>query len=251
MVIGIICQARSKSSRFPRKIWEPISGKVTLQRVLDGVAESKIAQKIVLAMPEYDKVEVLSAIGDETIFLPDERFEVFFGAEDDVLKRYYDTALQAKMDIIVRVTCDCPLINGKLIDHMLIEYTSEDYNGFMGCNGLVSPVPYPSGVDCDIFKWNMLAETHMKAKGKSCREHVTPYMYRSGSQYKIHPFLNKTPNPIISNAIKDISFDTEEDLRMLDRIAGRFDELVASGLDTISSLDVAIKEFDDENSGIL
>lgn len=239
-MIGVICQARSKSTRFFRKIWEPIENKTTLQWVLDGVAESKMAQKVVLAMPLYDMPEVNAKIADTSLVLPDERFNLFFGEPEDVLKRYYDAALRFGIDVIVRVTCDCPLINGKLIDYMLVEYMGNNYNGFMGCNKLVSAIPYPDGIDCDIFKWYMLAETYWKADEKNEREHVTPYMYRKNTQYEIHQYLNTSPSPVVSTKIEDLSFDTPEDLCLLKKIIREYNRSIESGHDTILALNNAI-----------
>ena len=128
------------------------------------------------------------------------------------------------LDLIVRVTCDCPMINGILIDHMLSEYLNNGYKGFMGCNNLISPAPYPDGVDCEIFSWNMLAESHWKATRAEEREHVAPYMYRQDTQYKIYSFFNRRPNPIISAKIQDFSFDTLDDFHLLQKLTYEYDQ---------------------------
>lgn len=224
-MIGVIIQARSGSSRFPRKIFEDINGKNTLQRVLEGVTSAKVPHSIILAMPTYDKDEFESRERDAE-FDPytDDRFDVYFGHPEDLLDRYYDAANQFGLDLIVRVTADCPLVQGKIIDEMLLEYLKNGYNGFMGNNSLVSSSPYPDGTDVEIFPYWMLAETYQMTKDPHDREHVTPYMYRRGTSYKIHQFYNCRPNVQINMKHEDFSFDTPEDLVLIKAITKEYDK---------------------------
>lgn len=224
-MIGVIIQARTGSNRFPRKTYQDINGKYTLQRVLEGVKAAAIPQKIILAMPEYDKKEFLERDSkSEFVNVVDARFSVYFGDSDDLVDRYFQAARRVGLSLIVRVTADCPLIQGNIIDEMLMEYLSKGYNGFMGNNGLVSPNPYPDGTDVEIFPYWMLAETWKFAHDPQMREHVSPYMYRVGTKYDIHPFLNNRPNTQISQKIKDFSFDTKEDYDMLLALTREYDK---------------------------
>lgn len=226
MVIGVIIQARTGSSRFPRKIYEDINGKYTLQRVLEGVTAAEVPHKIVLAMPEYDETELKDRVFNKHEFegIVDSRFGVHFGSPDDLVDRYFYAARSHFVDLVVRVTADCPLIQGKIIDEMLIQYLSRGYNGFMGNNALVSTSPYPDGTDVEIFPFWMLAETKQLTQDPTHREHVTPYMYRRGSRYDIHPFYNRRPNTMISTRFSDFSFDTPADLANIKHISEEYDK---------------------------
>lgn len=223
-MIGVIIQARTRSSRFPDKIYEDINGKYTLQRVLEGVSESKLAQSIVLAMPLYDEDMFRRRYGDgEFSSVTDERFSTYFGSSDNLIDRYFKAARIKGLSIIVRVTADCPLVQGSIIDEMLFEYLKNDYNGFMGNNSLISKNHYPDGCDVEIFPYWMLAETWQLTKDPHMCEHVTPFMYRRGTEYDIHSFSNTRPNTQISNRFKDFSFDTVEDLKLILSIAKEYD----------------------------
>lgn len=223
-MIGVIIQARTGSTRFPKKIYADINGRYTLQRVLEGCMSADLPHKIILAMPEYDKKEFLHRqSGGDFADCTDERFSTYFGDPDDLVDRYFQAARKEGIDLIVRVTADCPMIQGHIIDEMLFEYLKNGYNGFMGCNELVSNVPYPDGVDVEIFPYWMLAETWQMATDLGHREHVTPFMYRRGTEYKIYPFHNYRPNSMLTMKFSNFSFDTEEDYRLISEIATNYD----------------------------
>lgn len=217
-MIGVIIQARTKSKRFPGKIYADLNGKCTLQRVVDGVSDSKVPNVIVIAMPEYDSSDYYGRIWRD----PD-RVKEFFGHPDDLADRYFNAAKKYDIDLIVRVTADCPMVQGKIIDEMLIDYLKNGYNGFMGNNKLVSSIPHPNGIDIEIFPYWMLAETMQLTQDPVHREHVTPFMYREGTQYKIHEFHNDPPNTVVSNKFGDFSFDTEEDYKLLLEMTKHYD----------------------------
>lgn len=225
MNIGIIIQARTGSSRYPRKIYEDISGKNTLQRVLCGVKDTKVPHKIILAMPKYDEAEFNQRMtSGEFSTCIDRRFSTYFGDPDDLVDRYFGAAKKHCLDLVIRITADCPLVQGKIIDEMLIEYLRNRYNGYMGNNRLVSKIPYPDGTDAEIFPFWMLAETHRLTTSSHDREHATSYMYREDSVYKIYRFTNKEPNTVINMKYQDFSFDTVEDYELIKKIATAYDE---------------------------
>lgn len=223
-MIGIIIQARTGSNRFPRKIYEDINGKYTLQRVLEGCTKAQLPHKIILAMPEYDRGEFCQRFNNgEFAGFIDKRFETYFGDADDLVDRYFNAARDYGLDLIVRVTADCPLVQGKIIDEMLFEYLKNNCNGFMGNNALVSDVPYPDGADVEIFPYWMLAETHQLTNNPTDREHVAPFMYRRGTEYSLYSFNNHKPNTIISRRFPDLSFDTKEDLELIKKVSLNYD----------------------------
>lgn len=220
MKIGVIIQARTGSKRYPRKIYKDINGKYTLQRVLEGVTSAQIPHKIILAMPYYDEKEFQQRF-DQGDFHVDDRFSTYFGSPDDLLTRYFSAARKYGIDLIVRVTADCPLIQGYIIDEMLVHYLKFGLNTFLGNNTSVSTTPYPDGIDAEIFPYWMLSEAYLKATSPSDREHVCPYMY-SGI-YKIERFLNIRPNSMMSTKHLDVSFDTDEDYQLILKIAQIYD----------------------------
>lgn len=223
-MIGIIVQARTKSVRFPRKIYEDICGHNTLQWTLRGVADSKMASRIILAMPNYDEAEFNDRYnkGELSNYI-DGRFGTYFGHEDDLMERYYQAATKYDINVIVRVCADSPLISGSLIDEMLRYYVDNKITGFLG-NLNICKKSYPAGMCIEIFSTDLLVDAMSKTNKPIDREHVTKFMYREGTDYAVHRFENSPPNTEVSTRFANFSFDTEDDLILIKKIVAEYNK---------------------------
>ena len=98
---------------------------------------------------------------------------IYRGSLDDVLDRYYQTALKYNSSTIVRITGDCPLIDPSLIDKLMDKFD-------------VSELDYLSNhffthlSRIRILKYFLL---HQHGRIFSEREHVTPYISKNSSYY--------------------------------------------------------------------
>jgi len=97
------------------------------------------------------------------------------GDEQDVLRRYAECAQTNNLDVIVRVTSDCPLIDGLVISDALADYLSLDDPRIYLSN--TQQRTFPRGMDFEIMSSQALAEASVKATKHYQREHVTPYLY--------------------------------------------------------------------------
>ena len=173
MIVIAITQARMTSSRLPGKILMEIEGKSLLEIHLGRISKCSKLNDIVLATTDLQTDDVTEKLGKDL------GYKVFRGSENDVLDRFYQTAisLDNKPDYIVRLTADCPLIDSELVDE-IIEYTIRkdlDY-----CSNCLDP-KYPDGQDVEVFKFESLQKAWEKAKLPSEREHVTPYIWKNSS----------------------------------------------------------------------
>ena len=107
---AIILQARESSIRFPNKVFASIKGQPIILRLLNRLKNSKQKNQLIVAIPNKKSNNKLNKL------LKKNKFDVFRGDEKNVLKRYYYAAKKYKIDIIVRITADCPLSDPKLID---------------------------------------------------------------------------------------------------------------------------------------
>ena len=94
----------------------------------------------------------------------------------------------------MRLTADCPLIDGQLIDAAVTEFYAGDHDYYSN----VIERTFPDGLDIEIFTAETLATAMRDCKDPWAREHVTPYM-RTGSglnietgNFKVGHFKYKT-----------------------------------------------------------
>ena len=163
---GIISQVRMGSTRLPGKVLLPAAGRPLLDYHVARLRQSGLP--VLLATTTEPADDVLAAYA-ETHGLPCHR-----GSEADVLARYYETAQRFGLDAIVRVTSDCPLVDGPLIGAAVARYLAENNPLVYRSNAIVRT--FPRGLDFEIFSMEMLAEAHANATLPYEREHVTPYL---------------------------------------------------------------------------
>ncbi|WP_221405697.1 cytidylyltransferase domain-containing protein [Roseivirga echinicomitans] len=169
MNVIIVTQARIGSSRLPRKILKRINDQSLLEIHLSRLKKSKLATKIIVATTFESGIEEVIDIGKKMAV------DVFQGATDDVLDRFYQSVKDFTPDYIVRVTSDCPLIDPELVDKVIEIVKAENLD--YASNGLEEL--YPDGQDVEVFSFNALKKAWEEAKLPSDREHVTPYIRKN------------------------------------------------------------------------
>lgn len=199
--IGIVTQARMTSTRLPGKVLMQAGGASMLEHHLRRLAQSRYPVYVATTTNAGDDpiVACAAALGIQS----------FRGSEADVLSRFAGTAAMFGLDVVVRVTSDCPLIDGALIDH-----GAEIYRKARTKNAYVSNTTirsYPRGFDFEIFSREQLNEANREAKEPMHREHVTPYINQNISgRVKVIPVMR------VEDASRfRVTLDTAEDLRVL------------------------------------
>ena len=165
----IIVQARMTSTRLPGKVLKKVLGKPLLAYQLERLRRVQLADEIVLATTTNQTDDVLSA------FAAKEEIRCYRGDEQDVLDRYYQAAVMAEADVVVRVTSDCPLIEPSIIDEVIQAYNKSTEIDYVS-NTLSRT--YPRGLDVECFSFKALEIAWKNADKAYEREHVTPYLYQ-------------------------------------------------------------------------
>ena len=163
---GIISQVRMGSARLPSKVLLPAAGRPLLDYHVARLRQSGLP--VLLATTTELTDDVLAAYA-EAHALP-----YYRGSETDVLARYYETARHFGLDAIVRVTSDCPLVDGRLIAAAVARFLAENNPLVYRSNSIIRT--FPRGLDFEIFSMELLAEANANAATPYEREHVTPYI---------------------------------------------------------------------------
>lgn len=204
MKIGIIIQARTASTRFPRKILQPLpynSSLTVLDQVIARTKRARKASEVVIA------TTVNSSDDEIAIIAKRNGVYVYRGSENDVLARYYCAAKERNLDVIVRLTSDCPCIDGNMIDKMIKEFETGKYDYLSN----VLKRTYPHGLDAEIFSFEALMKAFKEAEKPEFREHVSPYIYLTG----IFRTCNFEAPPTCYGPNIRITMDTEEDYALI------------------------------------
>ena len=165
-----IIQARLNSTRLPNKVLKKIGNFYALEILIKRLKRSKLIDKIIIATNKKSK--------KLKFFKKKYNLEVFEGEDENVLKRFYDCSKKFNFKIndnIIRITGDCPFIDGKIVDKGLELIKNPKIHVVSNTQKLT----YPDGFDFSIFKFKLLKKAYQEAKSEYDKEHVTPYMKRN------------------------------------------------------------------------
>jgi spore coat polysaccharide biosynthesis protein SpsF len=144
------------------------------------------------------------------------------GSVYDVLDRYYQAARQLQVQVIVRLTADCPLIDPQVIDYTLDEFYRHQVD--FAANRLPPPWKrtYPIGLDTEICTFQALERAWKEAVLPHEREHVMPYLYDEPGRFKVR-VVDTVPDYGHLRWTVDTPEDLEVVRRVYDHFAGRDD----------------------------
>ena len=212
-MIAIITQARVNSNRLPNKIFLEAKHHSFLYYHIERLKKAELP--IILATTNNGSERPIVK------FCEVNQLSCFYGDEQNVLKRFYECAKKYKLKTIIRVTSDCPLIDGNIIANGLAAY--KQYDDVTYYSNSIKRT-YPRGMDYEIFSFRLLEDAFNNAADDSDKEHVTPYIWknRSGKVNIRHDIAGE------DNSNFRITLDTVEDQILITKL---IEEHNASALD--------------------
>lgn len=203
MKTAIIIQARMTSTRLPGKVLKSVLNKSLLEYQIERLRQCQLVDEIIVA--------TTTNFADDPIVNLCQKLDIkiFRGPEEDVLTRYYHAALEYTVDLIVRITSDCPLIDPAIIDNILDYYNN---NAFDYVSNTLQRT-YPRGMDTEVLSFNVLEQAYHEARLPEEREHVTPFIYRNPRRFSLGNFMNP-----IDLSDHRWTVDTMEDLLLISNI---------------------------------
>lgn len=147
---------------------KPILGKPMILHQIDRIGRSRLIDKVILATSDnYTDDDLANACVENGT-------SVFRGSLDDVLDRFYQSALIEEPDHVIRLTGDCPLADPEIIDRVILHHLT----GGFDYTSNVRPPTFPDGLDVEAFRVQKLIDAWKNADEAFDREHVTPWIHR-------------------------------------------------------------------------
>ena len=178
--IAIFLAARSGAKRRKKK--HGVRRNPTL-RVIDlcvlRLKKSRLVNKIFLCTTKKKEDNKFKNICNKN------KIKLFKGSTNNVAKRIIDCAKENSIDIIVRITADCPIIDPNIIDECVKLHlnNNNDYTS----NTL--DLSFPDGLDVEVFNLDILIHSQPLSKTSYNQEHVTSFIRRS-KKFKKYSYKN-------------------------------------------------------------
>ena len=207
--VGLVIQARMGSTRLPGKVLMNLCGKPVLLHIIERLKNLK---------KEYKRIIITStAQKDDGIenFCIENNILCFRGSENDVLDRYYLAAKLFKLQHIVRLTGDNPLVDENNLQFLINEHLKN--NADYSSNKSEVNSGLPDGIGSEIFTFSALEKSWMEGKKDNHREHVDEYILENQDKFKV--LFVKIRDSRLS-ACKDLrlTIDTREDFEFVEVI---------------------------------
>lgn len=192
--MGAIVQARMTSERFPGKVMQMLGKRIVLDHVISNLSRSDLLYIVATPQgPEQEPIWDWCAKNEVPCISPK-------CDENDVLSRYYLAAQAFKLDHIMRVTADCPMLRREFL-RMLVDQYFENRCEY---TGLDVPNTVPEGMDAEMFSMKTLKAAHENATDPYDREHVSVWMKKNCPYFLV-------TTPFNFSQLK-LSVDTPEEL---------------------------------------
>ncbi len=203
MKIIAVIPARLTSKRLPKKVLKKIDNKNLIE----------IIYKKLLKIFNKKKIFVITSnhISDDKIFnfCNKKKINVFRGSLNNVFSRAQKLGNSLKVDGILRINGDSPLIVNSEIKKALKIFKTKKYDLVTN----IFPRSFPVGMSIEIIKTKALNIAANKIYKKDDKEHLTKYFYRNYKNFKIFNIKKKKNYSKIHLAI-----DTLEDFKKIKKI---------------------------------
>ena len=222
--VGVVTQARTGSTRLPGKVLIEAAGRTMLDHHLDRLVAAGLDVYVATTDGSAD---------DRLVDLAERRgIGVFRGSEQDVLSRYAGCARANDLDVVVRVTSDCPLIDGVVVADGVTRFLQlrEEHGDDVYLSNTLERT-FPRGFDFELFAASALDRADREATAPSDREHVTPWLYTGAHRL---PHLLQVRRPVDRSQYR-VTLDTVEDLELIRRL---IEEHGAAALDCAGVIEV-------------
>jgi spore coat polysaccharide biosynthesis protein SpsF len=206
-------EARLTSRRLPNKILKKLYKKKVIDIIVSRLRKVKKLDDFFVAIPNTKKNNNLAK------YLKKKRIKFYRGSEENVLERIALGGIKFKADLLVRLTCDNPFVDIKMIDEMVKKF-KRDYAKFdyFSNNGyaISKKRKIPKGLDIEIVKPRHLKEILDIVKRQAYKTFPTSFYYKSKQRvYKKKSFKINNKVKYVFPRNLSLTLDTKRDFEFL------------------------------------
>ncbi len=199
--IGVIVACRMKSSRLKKKATQLMNGIASVERCLQNCLLMKNVDELVLATSVLEEDSILEK---NTL---DGKVKFWQGDPDDVIQRYLGACDKYGIDVIVRVTADCPVVSPEIMELLLKNHFE------MGAD-YTAAISSAVGSSPEIYNVEALRRVIGYLGRADYSEYMTWYMQNNPDIFKVN--LVNLPDAL--NRDYRLTLDYPEDLEMFDKL---------------------------------
>src|SRR3989338_11089895 len=181
--IIVFVQARTGSTRLPRKVLYKILGKEVLLHQIDRIRRAKSISEVVVVTTEKEADNPIVELCEKN------GIKYFRGSENDLLDRHYQAAKKFAADFVIKIPSDCPLSDPKIIDGV-VNFWKDNQDKYDYVSNYHPPT-FPDGLDVEGCPFSILEMAWKEAKKSHEREHTFPFIWDQPSRFRIGNVLNE------------------------------------------------------------
>jgi spore coat polysaccharide biosynthesis protein SpsF len=206
MRIAVVVQARMGSSRFPRKVLEPILGKPLLLYLVESLRHCRTVDAVVVATSTDAADDALAE------FCATQGLQCIRGPLCNVAERFLRCMDAFPCEAVVRVNGDSPLLDHRLVDQGVSLFRQGGYDVVTN----VCPRSFPKGQSVEVLSVATYRSVFPLMRDPADLEHVTRYFYGNRGCCRLYNFSFEPPCSDLQ-----MSVDTPQDLARVAALLGR------------------------------
>lgn len=205
--IAVIVACRMKSSRLKQKAILPINGVPSVERCLYNCTKLTNVDEVILATSTLEEDTLLKnyTLGGKAKF--------WTGHPEDVIKRYLGACEYFNIDVVIRVTADCPAVSPEIAEYLIKKHFEfgADYTAAKEA---------AAGSSCEIYNTEALKRVIKLLGDAKYSEYMTWYLRNNKQIFKIN--IVELPKKYVRDY--RLTLDYEEDLNMFNILYKRLEE---------------------------
>ena len=205
MRIVAVIQARTASTRLPKKVLLPVAGRPLLELMLTRVRASQQLDDVVIATTTTSADDSIRTLADQI------GVRCISGHPNDLLDRHRQAADAMDADVVVKIPSDCPLVDPRVIDEVVGAYRRHSAHYDFVSN--LHPATWPDGNDVEVIPRGVLEEAWRHASKQFEREHTSPFIWDRPERFRLGNVLH--PDGIDQSLEYRLTLDYEDDYRLI------------------------------------